>query len=102
VRQSSLETKGAAMTHFLASEANPGGYKLEDVLSVIRRDLIVRSSKIADDHRPEAKSVLDNNTRILLHLTDAIHIAEQSTHILDKAFGHSQAASGGLPRIGVA
>lgn len=90
------------MTHFLASDTNPAGYKLEDILIVIRRDLIIRSSKIADDARPEAKAVLDNNTRILQLLTEAIHVAEQSSRVLDKAFGPSQTGKGGSPRIGVA
>lgn len=90
------------MTHFLSSESNPNGYRLEDVLSVIRRDLILRSSKIADDTRPEAKQVLDNNTQILQLLTQAIHVAEKSTFILDKSFGPSQSVHGGPPRIGVA
>lgn len=90
------------MTHFLSSESNPTGYRLEDILSVIRRDLILRSSKIADDSRPEAKHVLDNNTQILQLLTQAIHLAEKSTHILDKSFGPSQSSHGGPPRIGVA
>lgn len=90
------------MTHFLSSETNPGGYRLEDILSVIRRDLILRSTKIADDHRVEARHVLDNNTQILQLLTQAIHLAEKSTHVLDKSFGPSQALHGGPPRIGVA
>ena len=89
------------MTHFLSSETNPTGYRLEDILCVIRRDLILRSSKIADDHRLEAKQVLDNNTQIMHMLTQAIQIAEKSTHVLDKSFGPSQSNHGGPPRIGV-
>jgi phosphoglycerate-specific signal transduction histidine kinase len=92
----------APMTHFLSSDTNPNGYRLEDILSVIRRDLILRSTKIADDTRTEAKHVLDNNTQILQLLTQAIHLAEKSTHILDKSFGPSQSLHGGPPRIGVA
>ena len=90
------------MTHFLSSDSNPNGYRLEDVLSVIRRDLIIRSAKIADDNRLEARQVLDNNTQILHMLTQAIQIADRSTHILDKAFGPSESSHGGPPRIGVA
>ncbi|HAH08835.1 MAG TPA: histidine kinase [Alphaproteobacteria bacterium] len=90
------------MTHFLSSDSNPNGYRLEDILGAVRRDLILRSVKIADDQRVEARSVLDNNIRILQLLSEAMHLAERSTHVLDKAYGPSQSAHGGPPRIGVA
>jgi hypothetical protein len=90
------------MTHFLSSETNPNGYRLEDVLNALRRDVIVRSVKIADDQRNEARQVLDHNVQILQLLSQAIHLAEKSTHILDKSFGPSQSLHGGPPRIGVA
>jgi phosphoglycerate-specific signal transduction histidine kinase len=90
------------MTHFLSSDTNPNGYRLEDVLNALRRDIIVRSVKIADDHRHEARQVLDNNVQILQLLTQAIHLAEKSTYVLDKSFGPSQSLHGGPPRIGVA
>jgi hypothetical protein len=38
--------------------------------------------------------------RVLTHLTDAIHLALDSTKTLDKAFGPSLAKEGGPPRIG--
>ncbi|MCR9213795.1 MAG: histidine kinase [Proteobacteria bacterium] len=88
------------MTHYLVTEENPAGKKLEDVLAMIRRDILDRCGLIADDGRVEAKAVLANNMRILNLLTDAIEIAEESTNILDKAFGPSQASKGGPPRIG--
>lgn len=88
------------MTHYLVTEENPAGKKLEEVLAMIRRDILDRCGLIADDGRAEAKAVLANNMRILNFLTDAIEIAEESTNILDKAFGPSQASKGGPPRIG--
>ena len=88
------------MTHFLSSDENPGGYKLEDILLVIRRDIITRCTKIADDHRSEARHVLDNNVRILQLVTEAMHLAEDSSRVLNKAFGPSQSQLGGPPRIG--
>ena len=60
------------MTHFLATDEKPNGYKLEDILTLIRSDLIKRATKIVDDNRPEARHVLDNNIRILSLLSDAI------------------------------
>jgi len=44
--------------------------------------------------------VLRNNTKILDLLGEAIDLATDSTQTLDKAFGPSQAAKGGPPRIG--
>lgn len=85
------------MTHFLATDDNPKGYKLEDILALIRNDLIRRSEKIADDRRHEAQSVLEHNIRILGLLTEAIDLARQSTGLLDRHFGPSD---GVHPRIG--
>lgn len=85
------------MTHFLATEENPGGYKLEDILSIIRQDIIKRAGLIAGDARPEARHVLANNVQILQKITDCIDLAEDSTRVLERSFGHS----GHEPRIGV-
>ncbi len=88
------------MTRFLLSKENPEGHKLEDILKAIRKDILTRCTKIMDDQRTEAAHVLDNNMKILNLLSDAIHLAEDSTAVLDKAFGPSAAA--GPPRIGEA
>jgi len=94
------ERREFAMTHFLASQNDPDGRKLEEILAMLRRDVITQSEKIAEDPRPEARQVLDNNVRILQLLTEAIHLSETSTRVLDRAFGPSQSGSGGSPRIG--
>lgn len=88
------------MTHYLVSDTNPGGVKLEDILMTIRKDMIIRCEKIVDDHRIEADHVLKNNLKILNLVSEAIDLAKESTSVLDKAFGPSQAAEGGPPRIG--
>ena len=88
------------MTHFLVSEEKPDGHRLEDLLRIVRNDVLLRCTKITDDTRPEAQLVLSNNIKVLEHLSEAIKLAESSTHILDKAFGLSQASQGGPPRIG--
>jgi hypothetical protein len=90
------------MTRFLVSDDNPGGYKLEDILNVIRADVLKRCNKIALDDRAEAQHVVANNMQVLQHLTAAIELARDSTHTLDKSFGPSQANRGGPPRIGAA
>lgn len=88
------------MTKFLVSEDNNDGMRLEDVLNALRADIVSRCTMITDDSRPEARQVLNNNIKILSLLGDAIALADDSTHILDRAFGPSQSAKGGLPRIG--
>jgi hypothetical protein len=90
------------MTRFLVSDENPGGYKLEDILTTLRADVLKRCTKIALDERPEAQHVIANNMEVLTHLTKAIELAKDSTRVLDKAFGPSKAGLGGPPRIGVA
>jgi hypothetical protein len=90
------------MTHFLVSDTNPTGHRLEDILAAIRKDVLTRCLKIADDDRAEARKVLKNNAKIITLLSKAIARAENSTNILDKAFGPSHAGHGGPPRIGEA
>jgi hypothetical protein len=68
------------MTHFLVTDENPDGYRLED-------------------DRPEARHVLENNIKILGILAECISLAEDSTTVLDKSFGKHK---DGEPRIGVA
>ncbi len=87
------------MTRFLVSDDNPAGYRLEDLLTVIRADVLKRCTKIASDERAEAQHVLANNMQVLQHLTQAIELARDSSRTLDRAFGPSQSGS---PRIGVA
>ena len=88
------------MTHFLVTEEKPDGHKLEDILALLRADVVHRCSLITNDKRPEAQAVLANNIKILGLLTESVELAEASTRILDKAFGPSQAGKGGPPRIG--
>ncbi|MEQ1779877.1 MAG: histidine kinase [Hyphomonadaceae bacterium] len=88
------------MTHFLRSERNPEGHKLEDLLVQLRADVLHRCEIIAADTRPEALHVLANNIKVLGHLSEAINLALDSTRVLDRSFGPSQAAHGGPPRIG--
>lgn len=85
------------MTHFLSSDKNPEGHKLEDVLKKVRNDILYRATKIMDDDKPEAQRVLNNNIKILSLLEDAVTLAENSTQVLDRSFGSSKP---GIPRIG--
>lgn len=88
------------MTHFLRSEKKPEGHKLEDLLILLRADILHRCEIIAGDHRPEALHVLANNVKVLGLVSEAIVLALDSTRVLDRSFGPSQTADGGPPRIG--
>lgn len=78
-----------AMTHFLVTDDNPNGHRLEDILLLLRKDIVLRATKLVDDQRPEARHVLENNIRILGLLSECINTAEDSTKLLDKSFGPS-------------
>lgn len=85
------------MTHFLITDDNPEGSKLEDILRRVRADIVRRQVKIIDDTDDVAQKVIRNNIKILDLLSDCIELATESTSSLDKAFGRS----GSSPRIGV-
>jgi hypothetical protein len=85
------------MTHFLVTDDNPEGNRLEDVLDMVRGDMIKWAVLIVDDDRPEARKVLSNNVQIMSMLSECIALAEENTTILTKAFGPSRP---GQPRIG--
>ena len=88
------------MTKFLVSDENATGYKLEDILLALRSDIVKRCEKVADDHRAEALHVMANNMKILGMMTECIHLAMDSSNVLNKAFGPSKSGAGGPPRIG--
>ncbi len=85
------------MTNFLVTEENPEGYKLEDILTAIRNDIVLRAAKIMDDRRPEATAVMNNNIKILGYLSECIELATNSSEVLDKSFGPHNPE---VPRIG--
>ena len=86
-------------TTFLATEENPDGWKIEDILTAIQNEMLRRTQKIVGDSRDEARAVLNNNIEILGHLSQCIEKAKESTQILDRSFGPHK---DGKPRIGVA
>ncbi|MDA1101034.1 MAG: histidine kinase [Proteobacteria bacterium] len=85
------------MTHFLVTDDNPDGRRLEEILAMVRGDLIKRAVLIVDDDRPEARKVLANNVQIMSMLGECIALAEENSTVLAKAFGPSRT---GEPRIG--
>lgn len=96
-----LGTEGLTpVTRFLVTPENPTGWRLEDILSEIQKDIIRRCSKILEDPSPLAAPVRYNNVRIMGMLTECIKLAEDSSRLLN-TIGPSQAANGGPPRIGL-
>ena len=85
-------------TTFLVTDENLEGWKLEDILRVIQNDIIGRMQKITGDPRPEARAVINNNIEILRALSECIAHAEDSTQLLNRAFGPHKK---GEPRIGI-
>ncbi|MGB0571314.1 MAG: histidine kinase [Alphaproteobacteria bacterium] len=75
------------MSGFLVNDENPEGYKLGVILTAIRNEIIQRATKIMDDGRPEATTVINNNIKILNHLAESISLVENSTSVLQKSFG---------------
>ena len=77
------------MTQMLVSTENPSGEKLEDLLRVVRADVIRRLAGYANDPRQQARDLVAANVKVLEHLSEAIRLAEGSTQMLEKAFGRS-------------
>lgn len=84
-------------TTFLVTPENPGGWKLEDLLTEVQNDIVRRTQKIIDDLRPEARAVFHNNVEILAMLTQCIERAQESTRVVNTLGPHEE----GSPRIGV-
>ncbi|HBC07507.1 MAG TPA: histidine kinase [Rhodospirillaceae bacterium] len=82
------------MTKLLVSDDNPNGAKLEDILRILRNDIIARCNVSVETHERETEKVVANNMRILNLLTECIDLAEVSTDILVQAYGVEQAAKG--------
>ncbi len=86
------------MTKLLLSPDNPKGWNLEDIIDEIQNEIVLRSARIVDDGRPEARAVLTNNIEIMKLLTVCSEKAHDSTRVL-LALGPSQGPKG-IPRIG--
>ena len=62
------------MTHFLVTDDNPEGSKLEDIFRMIRADIVRRQVKIIDDESAVAQKVIKNNVLILNMLSNMIRM----------------------------
>lgn len=82
----------------LMSRDNPEGWKLEDLLSQLRDEIVAKNRNIANDDRPAAQAVHQNNKAILQLLAGCENLQRDSLSRLD-ALGPDQGPLG-KPRIG--
>ncbi len=85
------------MTKLLVSDDNPDGAKLEDILRLVRNDILLRCSNMMSNGSDEAEHVITNNMQILPLLSEAILLAEDSSEILSRLYGEAHAAKGEPP-----
>jgi len=77
---------------------NHNGWKLEDLLSELQKEITEKSLKIAKDNSIESKTVQNNNGQIIGLLKQAEHLQRQSYAILDNLAPNE--GPDGKPRIG--
>jgi hypothetical protein len=75
------------MEPYLVTETIPKAHRLDDILIILREDLLKRSRTLADSQLPEAKQVMKNNMKILDLLTQALVVAQNSNRLLNRSFG---------------
>lgn len=83
----------------LMGPQNPTGWKLEELLPQIAREIEAKTLKIADDPRTVARLVAENNGMIVWHLEEAEALQRTSYVALD-SMGPNEGPLG-KPRIGV-
>ncbi len=74
--------KHAEYTDLLVSDVTLEGAMLEEVLTEIRKCVLLRCTKLVHDKRPGVQHVLGNNRKILRLLDNAIAYARDSTEVL--------------------
>lgn len=75
------------MEPYLVADAMPKAHRLDDILIIVREDLLKRSQALAESRLPEAKQVMKNNMKLLALLTQAIDLAQDSNKLLNRSFG---------------
>ena len=84
--------------HILMSAENHAGHKLEELLPKLIEEINWKTSKICDDDKIQAKTVVQNNEQICGLLQQAAAIQRQSYILLDAMRENEGPA--GQPRIG--
>jgi hypothetical protein len=82
----------------LMSKENPNGWKLEELLAQIRKELLVKTEKITGDESTVSMKVQCNNLSIMRHLFNAEALQRESIAVL--ATKAPDQGPTGLARIG--
>jgi len=69
-------------TPILMSADNPTGWKLEELLAQVRKELLVKTEKITGDESTESMKVQCNNLSILRQLFNAEALQRESIAVL--------------------
>lgn len=78
------------MTKLLISRENPTGYTLEQVIRLIRNDVLQRCLDMSEDPHPDVQEVISNNMHILALMEQIIAHAEGSSEVLKRRYGKTQ------------
>lgn len=84
--------------YILMGTENYDGWKLEDLLGQLIKELHLKSAKIATDQSHEARMVLNNNASII-NCLDAARDSQLNSQDILAAKGENQGPEG-TPRIG--
>ena len=87
------------MTKVLMSADNPDGWKLEELLSQLRDEIVAKTDKVKNDQRITAQMLVRNNRSILRLLTAAEQLQRESLEEL-AMYRHDEGPSG-TPRVGI-
>lgn len=86
------------MSNLLMSKENPNGWKLEELLAQIHRELGEKNQLLLNDDCKVSEMIQLNNHEIMYNLMDSIHLQNDTMNRLD-ALGENQGPTG-KPRIG--
>lgn len=85
-------------TPILMSKENPNGWKLEELLAQVRKELLVKTEKITGDESAVSMKVQCNNLSIMRQLFNAEALQRDSIAALDAKAPDE--GPNGQPRIG--
>jgi hypothetical protein len=75
------------MSSALVVDGVPKAHRLDDILIILRKDLLKRSFDLTESEVPESLEVMRNNVKILGLLSEAIWLSQASNKLIARAFG---------------
>lgn len=79
----------------LLSADKPDGYRLVEIVQLVRRDLVLRLAPLSHDKRPHSAAMVSRYAEVLKLLSQAIKIAETAEDVVAHSYGKD--ALGDLP-----